>query len=95
MKIEVKLKDPKFCDGCPCWNHDPEYGDSCNLDYWGHEYSEDNVLNQCQNCKKYFKSGSANTECLSKPKGWKGNHYIDYNVERIPRPQECIDEHGE
>ena len=19
MKLEIKLKDPKYCNGCPCW----------------------------------------------------------------------------
>ena len=28
MKLEIKLKDPKYCDGCPCL--DDEY-DTCDF----------------------------------------------------------------
>ena len=34
MKLEIKLKDPKYCDECPCKNEDYENGSKCNLDYW-------------------------------------------------------------
>ena len=35
MYIEVKLKDPKYCDGCPCINYDMGEGaDGCNQGYW-------------------------------------------------------------
>jgi hypothetical protein len=31
MKLEIKLKDPKFCDGCPCYyGGDNGYGYFCN-----------------------------------------------------------------
>ena len=31
MKLEISLKDPKYCDGCPCLLTEPNY--YCNL-YW-------------------------------------------------------------
>ena len=33
MRIDIKLDDPRYCDGCPCLNEDYEEGESCNLGY--------------------------------------------------------------
>lgn len=55
MKIEIKLKDPKYCNGC--WLIYENYGYFCCLNYW--------------------------------------NTYFDSIDEKIKRPQECIDKHGE
>ncbi len=34
MKLEIKLKDPKYCDGCPCSVYfDDRLYRRCNLDY--------------------------------------------------------------
>ena len=35
MKIEITLDDPTKCNGCPCMNQDGEYGEGCNLGFWG------------------------------------------------------------
>jgi len=46
MKIEIVLKDPQHCDGCPCQNSDLEDGMSCNLGYYDvgqDDYREDAV----------------------------------------------------
>jgi hypothetical protein len=35
VKIEVKLKDPKYCDGCPCIDYGGDTWESCcNLNFW-------------------------------------------------------------
>ena len=28
MNLQIKLKDPKYCDGCPCLNYE---FDDCNI----------------------------------------------------------------
>jgi len=33
MNLKIILKDPKYCEGCPCLNHDIESPEECNLDY--------------------------------------------------------------
>lgn len=35
MKIEIKLDDYKFCDGCPCVKEESFYGDivDCHLNF--------------------------------------------------------------
>lgn len=35
MKIEIKLDDPKFCDGCPCCHVEgPCDDDVCEMNHW-------------------------------------------------------------
>ena len=34
MIVEVLLKNPESCDGCPCMNSDCENGASCNLGFY-------------------------------------------------------------
>jgi len=31
MTLTIKLKNPKYCDGCPCMNYDMEMGNHCNI----------------------------------------------------------------
>ena len=33
MKIEIKLGDSRYCDGCPCLLRDTEEPTTCGLDY--------------------------------------------------------------
>lgn len=57
MKIEIKLKDPKYCDGCPClFTHDE--GEDCGL---GFGYLLDYSWNSKEN-EKYKRP----KECIQK-----------------------------
>ena len=40
MMLKILLDDPKYCDGCPCINHDTEEPPNCNLGYWGEDNSK-------------------------------------------------------
>lgn len=37
MILRILLDNPKYCDGCPCINHDTEEPSNCNLGYWGED----------------------------------------------------------
>lgn len=45
MKIEIKLNDPIFCDGCPCFQAS-YYGGSpdCGMDY--------EIIDNCKNTRR-------------------------------------------
>ena len=33
MHIDIKLDDPRYCDGCPCLHKDTEEPTTCSLNY--------------------------------------------------------------
>ncbi len=56
MNIEIKLDDPKCCDGCPCDAIDLDEDPCCLMGYW-------NIYTQKQN-KKHETIRSQ--ECIDK-----------------------------
>ena len=34
MILNIKLDNPKYCEGCPCNIDDSEAGPFCGADYW-------------------------------------------------------------
>lgn len=87
MKIEIKLEDKRFCEGCLLIVKDDFYGDpiSCQMDYdWSREYYYAK-LNEIMNLKEY----------IAKKNFLHTYGYARFWRQVLVRPQECIDNHGE
>ena len=78
MKVEISLKDERFCEGCPCMNVDYEQGSNCNLGYDFHDCWHNNKLNTFQD--KYPFNDDKNLR-----EDWDS---VDV------RPEKCIAENG-
>ena len=91
MKLKIKLKNPKYCDGCPLSftkeiAFDDEYGNRgltkvCGLGYWTY----------------YTKNGSVPSIKAGVYGDWdKEKDPYGFNaILKINRPKKCIKENGE
>ena len=80
MKIEIKLKDSRICEGCPCCSSD-DIGSACSLGYWN-LYKE----MEFNNAIKILRTG----EIIQRQPEIDDEALECVNI----RPQKCIDELG-
>ena len=99
MTLTINLKDPKYCDGCPCWNHDSEYGDSCNLEYWN-TWEDVAVVTDKKTRKiimpykdRWKKMTQRERDKIASAK-WQEKNPLWTMIEKVLRPQRCIKENG-